>query len=132
MIDGSFNSYNTSVFSHDITVVATNRDSVQVYSGQRRRRLAPSCSNAWPATQLADYIDTPMRTGLRATTPLNVSFASIWVVKPTDRSWPDRVAQVPGRSMPEPVSRERGCSCLCGLGLASRGRICCLRSTPRC
>ncbi len=31
VIEGSFNWYNTSVFSHDITVVATNRDMAQAY-----------------------------------------------------------------------------------------------------
>jgi hypothetical protein len=31
VIDGSFNWYNTSVFSHDLTVVATNRDLAQAY-----------------------------------------------------------------------------------------------------
>jgi phosphatidylserine/phosphatidylglycerophosphate/cardiolipin synthase-like enzyme len=31
VIEGSFNWYNTSVFSHDITVVATNRELAQAY-----------------------------------------------------------------------------------------------------
>jgi phosphatidylserine/phosphatidylglycerophosphate/cardiolipin synthase-like enzyme len=31
VIDGSFNWYNTSVFSHDLMVVATNRDLAQAY-----------------------------------------------------------------------------------------------------
>jgi hypothetical protein len=31
VIEGSFNWYNTSVFSHDLTVVATNRDMAQAY-----------------------------------------------------------------------------------------------------
>lgn len=32
VIDGSFNWYNTSVFSHDLTVVATNRELAQAYT----------------------------------------------------------------------------------------------------
>jgi hypothetical protein len=31
VIDGSFNWYNTSVFSHDITVVASHRELAQAY-----------------------------------------------------------------------------------------------------
>ena len=31
VIEGSFNWYNTSVFSHDLTVVATNREVAQAY-----------------------------------------------------------------------------------------------------